>query len=155
MGKAHPARVEDEETIEKEPKFLCWFGRFDVDSVWLLLLRLSPLEPALCLHRVDNVVDDHLLHGKCLSLHLLALLQVVFICTGVVVWCGHLELWNSLALLYKAVHASDGSLILAVTAILWHHILLHLRWRSLVQLLPGSHLIVWRLHQVVLSAAGC
>ena len=63
MGQADSARVENEETIKEKSKFLWWLLRFDIDCIILSLLLLSPLKTTLRLNWIDDVVDDHLLHG--------------------------------------------------------------------------------------------
>ena len=144
MGQTDSAGVENEETIEEKSKLLCRLRRFDVLSICLSLLLLAPLEATLRLHRVDDVVDDHLLHWHCRSLLVLLLLHEVLFCLHIVVTgvVGHRELRNRLVLSDDVMNV----LFLAVTSIGAHHILLHL-WihlhlRSLIQLLPSSHVLV-------------
>ena len=62
MGETHPAREEDEETVEEEAETL---GHL-VESLRSLVARaplvLAPLETLLGLHRVDDVGDDSAAH---------------------------------------------------------------------------------------------
>ena len=89
MWQSNSAGVEDQETIEEKSKFLRWLGGLDVNWIVLSICLFSPLQSAFGLHGVNNVINNHLLHGHCLSLSVLVFLQIVQLlilhCTVIVV----------------------------------------------------------------------